>query len=647
MQGQLVSAGLLIGLHWMLVSAVSAGPPENDGSGWKIAQLDLDVTVAPQEKRIHVQGVLELELEADRSYGPSIFLNSRVANMTFTKVEAAEAESIEINQPMPDRESARLAHVRFAAPFAKHDRLALQFAYESSGGSSQFGVGDEAAIASWVDAWHPVPFFDPDTQSLSATSKSQGTITLRLPADWRGAAEGKLTARAQRDGVSVERWVCQKPVARSFAAGRFAMAEQRIGDRTLRVYRLSQSGASPERLASTIGDVLRSLELRFGPYPYDSYSIVETPEGIGSFGAASVQGMIFARPRWFGYSGGSVPLFSHEMAHGWWGNLVGTTGPGSLLCSESLAQYSAALAIESLFGPADATRFMRFSRVDYIHNQCARGYFHIWRNGHDAELSQLRSGGWHHTLSDAKGHWVYHMLRRRVGDEVFFPTLRSLLDRFADRQMSLDDVRSAFLQAAPEAELERFFSQWLDQKGAPVLAVNWEQRGEGKINVTVEQQQPGPPYHLWLDIGLQHDDQVTTRRVELTRASHTFEWDVDELPTAVIADPNHRLLIWTAAYGPHPSTYASSSKLTSEQLQAYVGDYAVDGVGTVRFFLEDNRLMSRVLPHDESSPVEYLGEHQFRTNGLTVSFKIEHGKAVEFVAESGDRRRIGRRKPHE
>ena len=107
------------------------------------------------------------------------------------------------------------------------------------------------------------------------------------------------------------------------------------------------------------------MEDKWGSYPYPGVAIAEVPQNAGSFGASSEQGFIMVKPHFLNVPGGNLPLFAHEAAHGWWGNTVGTSDPSSLLCSESLAQYGAVIAIEATEGREAATDFLRFSRAGY------------------------------------------------------------------------------------------------------------------------------------------------------------------------------------------------------------------------------------------------------------------------------------------
>jgi len=174
--------------------------------------------------------------------------------------------------------------------------------------------------------------------------------------------------------------------------------------------------------------------------------------------------------------------------------------------------------------------------------------------GEDRPLSQLETGGWQHDLSDAKGHWVYHMLRQRIGDDLFFATLRGLIDTYGGRHMSVDDLRAAFIEAAgPEAELETFFEQWLDRTGAPELELQWTfSRTDrcGLVEGTIRQIQEGEPYHLSVTLALTRsgspvgEEHVVELRSRLAEFSLAVDGKVDE----IVLDPHHHILMWRPEY---------------------------------------------------------------------------------------------------
>lgn len=145
------------------------------------------------------------------------------------------------------------------------------------------------------------------------------------------------------------------------------------------------------------------------------------------------------------------------------------------------------------------------------------------------------------------------MLRGRIGDELFFATLRGLIRDFAGRSMTLADVRAAFVAAAPpEAEVEAFLAQWLDRPGAPILDAEWEPVGEGEIELRVTQARSGEPYRLRLEVELRHADGVERREIEVRERETRVRLAVGSPVTGVELDPARRLLIWRSEYGERP-----------------------------------------------------------------------------------------------
>lgn len=535
----------------MCTKALHANDPETFGGGWRCERMDvvIDLTQAAK-KTARIKGRMRVRLEIDSSFGPSFGVNSRSPVMTFAAATGPEGTTAVLNAKSPMAQWARVVHIRSNDAFVHGDEIEVKFTLQSEGDSFQWLVDERLALASWTESWLPTMFPPPGEMPGVAQRQSSGTTTFHLPAGWSAITNGRLIRRDKTASGATDVWETQQRVARSFAAGSFDSTLHEANGRQIGVHLLSDKPLGAQRQVELLAAALEAQEARFGPYPYPTYAIVEVPNTAVQWYASSEQGFIMAQSAAFGYEHGNLPLWAHEMAHGWWGNLIGTEGPGAIVCSESLAQYSAVIAIEAIEGEDAATQFLRFSRSGYAQNQCARGYFAIARMGGDVPLSQItplhRMG---HDLSDAKGHWVFHMLRARVGDEVFFVTLRGLIERFAGRNMRLADVRAAFVQAAPEADLETFFEQWLDRTGAPVLDAEWL---DGDLVIT--QSQAGEPYSLDVEVALELSDGTIVRhRAAIHERQARVAIDVDGSVVAIHLDPDHRLLIWTPDYGERPA----------------------------------------------------------------------------------------------
>lgn len=529
-----------------LLALAGAGSAQDDGRGWRWAELDLELWIEPDLGSAHLEGHGRLVLAGESSAGPVLELNG--ALLAFEHVDARGATSA-LGERKEEEQRVASARITLAKAATRGAELAVDFACQSTGTSDQFAVTPKGAVASWVEAWYPAPASGPDG-SLSRAAAAPGTTRFHLPEGWHSVSNGERVEGAG-DEPDSELWRVAEPVARSFACAPFTEIRRDVGGRTVAIHRLASTRDGAEVELAAVSGILRILEERYGPYPYPSYRVAELPLGVGDFLGSSEQGFIMVRPVAFDAPDGNLALFGHELAHGWWGNRVSSAGPGSILLDEGLSQYSAVVAIEALEGEAAAADFLRFSRPGYVDEQCARGYFRSWPSGQDQALSTLTGAGPSHFLADAKGHWVWHMLRQRMGDERFFGVLRGCVTDFAATSLTLAELRSRCERAAPEAGLATFFAQWLDRPGAPVLEA--ELRAEGaKTRVTVRQLQPGEPYRLELELALDSPEGRSVHAVELSEREASFLLEGRGAATAVELDPRHRLLLWTSDYGPAP-----------------------------------------------------------------------------------------------
>jgi len=524
--------------------ATPAPAPSIGGCGWRWSELELDLWIEPEYGNVHLEGAGTLVLEAETSRGPVLEINGALLELQSVNSSGAE---VQLGKRMEDDHPVATATLRFSEKKRRGAECRVEFQCQGIGSSSQFAVSAKAALASWTQAWYPLPFQGSDA-SQSRAMAAPGVTRFHLPEGWQSVSNGQ---RIEATESGVEAWRMTLPVARSFACAPFVRIEQEVDGRTVGIHRLASAGKPADRELRAVAEILRILEGRFGPYPYPSYRVAELPLGVGEFLGSSEQGFIMVRPVAFDAPDGNLALFGHELAHGWWGNLVDSTGPGTLLLDEALSQFSAVVAIEAIEGEAAATDFLRFSRPGYVTEQCARAYFQMWRDGHDQPLATVR-GQFAHQLADCKGHWVYQMLRQRIGDERFFAVLRGIVRDFTTTSLTLVELRRRFEAAAPDADVPRFFAQWLDRAGAPILDSEWSAEGES-ARIVVRQVQPGEPYYLPLEIAVASASGQRVHEVVLADREASFTLAADGAPTGIELDPRHRLLIWTEAYGARPS----------------------------------------------------------------------------------------------
>jgi hypothetical protein len=157
-------------------------------------------------------------------------------------------------------------------------------------------------------------------------------------------------------------------------------------------------------------------------------------------------------------------FLAHEIAHQWWGQAVGWKNYHEQWLSEGFAQYFALLYAAHDRGEDLQGNMLRQMRRWAI-EQSSQGPVYLgYRLGH------IRSDGRvFRALVYNKGAMVLHMLRRLVGDEVFFEGLRRFYADWTFRKAGTDDLRQV-IEAVSGTDLRPFFEAWIYGSDIPELA---------------------------------------------------------------------------------------------------------------------------------------------------------------------------------
>ncbi len=173
-------------------------------------------------------------------------------------------------------------------------------------------------------------------------------------------------------------------------------------------------------------------------------------------------------------------FLAHELAHQWWGQAVGWKNYHEQWLSEGFSQYFAALYAQKVRGDRTFNEMLRQFRRWSL-SESDQGPVHLgYRAGHiKSDLRVMRA------IVYNKGAGVLHMLRRFVGDDVFFSALRRF---YADRRFQkagTDDLERVF-EAESGLVLDRFFERWI--YGTEVPRVTYRATiGDREVKVRFEQ----------------------------------------------------------------------------------------------------------------------------------------------------------------
>jgi aminopeptidase N len=233
-------------------------------------------------------------------------------------------------------------------------------------------------------------------------------------------------------------------------------------------------------------------------------------------------------------------VISHELFHQWFGDLVTCESWSNITVNESFATYGEYLWQEFKNGLDAADAHSWNSRQGYM----AQGKGEpLVRFGYEQREEVFDA------ISYNKGGQILHMLRKYVGDDAFFASLKLYLETNKFKSAEAHNLRLAFEEVTGE-DLNWFWNQWYFAGGFPELKIDQSYDAAAKkVKLKVEQTQDFanfPLFKLPLFVDLYYGEgankKVRREWITITRASETFEFASDEKPMLVNFDGEKQLL---------------------------------------------------------------------------------------------------------
>ncbi|HJL45805.1 MAG TPA: M1 family aminopeptidase [Polyangiaceae bacterium LLY-WYZ-15_(1-7)] len=306
-----------------------------------------------------------------------------------------------------------------------------------------------------------------------------------------------------------------------------------------------------ERSFRRTADMLRWLPERLGvPFPYPKYFQFVVP-GIG--GAMENISLVSWDDRFMLDEALETEerqlldvINLHEMAHTWFGDLVVCRDYAHAWLKESWATYMETCWIEHDLGEDAAAYDLWTSARNYIRETEERYRRPIVTRRFDTSWDMYD----YHLYPG--GAWRLHMLRKLLGEAVFWDATKTYLERYAGKVVETEDFRRV-LEEKSGRSLARFFDQWIHGAGCPRVRgrFRWDaRRKEGVFELEQRQARKrrkgdaaGPVFDLEVDLAwwVGGERQVHTARFEGERLYAVIPMEKE--PERVRVDPERKVLM--------------------------------------------------------------------------------------------------------
>ncbi|MBW2429532.1 MAG: M1 family peptidase [Deltaproteobacteria bacterium] len=351
---------------------------------------------------------------------------------------------------------------------------------------------------------------------------SQATyrVTVRAPAGFIAVTAGRSRGHITQNDQTVSTWEVNYPVrGLALSAARYVVEEKSVGKVKAATYLLPQNKhLAASYLEATAGYIALYSDL-FGSYPFQKFAVVENffPTGFGFPSYTLIGGTVLRLPFIVHTSLG------HEIAHCWWGNGVYVDyAEGNW--SEGLTSYVA----DYLFKEMKSEKAALDARRQWL-----KDFSTLVRPDNDLALNQFQSryNPATKTIGYDKGAMIFHMIRRLVGEEAFWGSLRDLFRDRLFQRTSWSDLQRAF-EIRGKQSLQYFFDQWIYRTGAPRFSVDVvsTERSGNSWQITGKITQDRPFYNFSLTLALETGQQTITEKINVTGQMTIFELNCADPP---------------------------------------------------------------------------------------------------------------------
>jgi Carboxypeptidase regulatory-like domain/Peptidase family M1 domain len=514
--------------------------------------------------------------------GERVFKFNLLPTLRATKVVFAEKE-IDYIQEKKNEDSAFYAVL--PEPLVKGRKYKIYIEYQGNKvlrdeGGGNFSVGARTSWYPSVNAFNDRATFD---------------LTFKVPKQYVLIGVGKQVKEGKEGDFAVSQWVSDVPLAvAGFNYGKFK--KQAVTDEEAKYqiegYATSElpdwlrgaesiGGMTPTRLTEKAivesQNSIRIFNHWFGELPYGRIAISQQPEpNFGQSWPTLVYLPIIAffdsTQRWqmFGMNSRLTEFIqevtSHEVAHQWWGHIVGWSSYHDQWLSEGFADFSASLFLQYTEG-GKLDKYLKFWE-NHRKGILEKNQFGLRPNDvgpiwMGLRLNTPRAPRAYSQLVYPKGSYVLHMLRwmmydRESKDEKFIAMMRDFVKSHFNDNASTETFKAIVEKhMTPQMDLDGnkrmdwFFSQWVYGTEVPRYRFDYSLTpdSDGKVILRgkVTQSDVSPNFKMMVPIYLDFGGKVVrlgSASIAGNATTKEFEVKLPEKPKRAMINYHHDVLAY-------------------------------------------------------------------------------------------------------
>ncbi|RDY23457.1 M1 family peptidase [Romboutsia maritimum] len=321
-----------------------------------------------------------------------------------------------------------LLEIKLGKNIKPNEKISIDMKYNVKLPNSlgRFGYGDNTIN---VTNWFPIACVNDDRGWSLKSYESLGDpfysdtsdfyVKLLAPRKYKIGSTGKVTNEkfdSNRGFYEIE----AKKV-RDFAfilSEKFNIDKDSFKGITINTYNLNEKlSKASTKIAKDSIEIFSDL---FGDYPYDTYSVIASDFFIGGMEypmLVMIDQSLYNEKNQFLLE----YVIAHETAHQWWYSVIGNDEINEPWLDEALTEYSTVLYFEKKYGKDVGDKLIKTMEIQTKHHLSENIFKPStqYKNSTDYSLNVY-----------TKGAVVFNEIRNKVGDEVFFNTLKEYYTKY-------------------------------------------------------------------------------------------------------------------------------------------------------------------------------------------------------------------------